>query len=265
MSGRSAESGVSAYDLPTRDKIPAIRSLVALDDRGLALDVGSGTGYTTRGVFGARPTVCVDMDPGNLRYCREHAPAGCVPMCVVARAEALPFREGAFRFILCSEVLEHLDNDEGAAREMARVLSRDGRAIVTVPYTGLGFTTIPEWLGLKTVHDFPGPERHVRPGYDERSLGQTLGRQGLEVERFGYYLRLFARITTDIVTIAHLAFQRVVHGRRSWTWSDVSAVEGSTVFKMYTWVFPVLWGVSRLDRLLTWTRGFGLIASARKR
>lgn len=259
---------LSAYDLPTRDKIPVIRDVMPTSRPGLALDIGIGTGYTTYSVFGGRATVCVDLDADNLRNFRARlagVPGAPRPLCVIALATALPFKAGAFALVLCSEVFEHLDDDDAAARELARVLAADGRAVLTVPYTGIGFTSFLELLGIKTVHDFPGPERHVRPGYDERSLGAVLGRHGLEIERHAYCFRLFTRLVTDGVSVAHLLYQRIVHRRRAWTWSDVTASESSPVFRIYTAVFPALWAFSRLDRLLASRRGFGLVAGIRKR
>jgi hypothetical protein len=100
--------GFAASDLATRDKIPVIRALMAPDSDGLALDIGIGTGYTTQSVFGDRPTVCVDLDADNLRCYRDHTAAvsgAHRPLCVVAEATALPFKAGAFRFVLSSEVL----------------------------------------------------------------------------------------------------------------------------------------------------------------
>lgn len=166
--------GFAAHDLATRDKIPVIRGLMAAVSAGLAVDIGSGTGFTTYSLFGERPTVCVDGEAGNLRWYRDRvmAVAGARrPLCVVALATSLPLKSGVARYVLCSEVLEHLDDDAGAASEIARVLAPGGRAVVTVPYTGLGFTSFLERMDIPTVHDFPGPERHVRPGYDEASLG----------------------------------------------------------------------------------------------
>lgn len=258
---------LSAYDLPTRDKIPVIQEMMAGDAPGLALDIGIGTGYTTWSVFGARPTVCVDLDAANLQLYRERlAPIDGAPrpFCVIARATELPFKPGSFQLALCSEVFEHLEDDDAAAAELARVLRSDGRAVITVPYTGLGFTSFLELLRVKTVHDFPGPEHHVRPGYDERTLAAVLGRHGLLIDRHRYYFRFFTRLTTDAVSAAHLVYQRLVHRRRAWTWSDVAAAEGGAAFRAYTAAFPVLWALSRLDHLLGWTRGFGLVARVRK-
>jgi SAM-dependent methyltransferase len=266
--GISNQFGVSTYDLPTLDKIPVIRGLMNSEGEGLALDIGIGTGFTTYNIFGDRPTVCVDLHAPNLHYFRNKmalmrgAPQ---PLCVVAPATDLPFKSGAFRFVLCSEVLEHLEDDDSAVKEIARVLASDGRAVITVPYTGLGFTGFLELCGIKTVHDFPGPEYHVRPGYDERLLGELMARHGLEVERRAYYLRFFTRLVVDMASLAHLIYQRVVHGRRSWTWSEAAEAEGSFAFRLYTLIFPVFVAVSRIDRLLGRTRGFGLVAGVRKR
>src|SRR5262245_11925677 len=120
---------ISAHDLPTRDKIPIIKDLMNDDGHGLALDLGSGTGYTTYGVFGDRSTVCVDLYLPNLNYYRAKSALSKSikePLCVVARLTELPFKPGIFRFVLCSEVLEHLENDEPAVRELARVLANNG-------------------------------------------------------------------------------------------------------------------------------------------
>ncbi len=265
----SERSNVSAYDIPTRDKIPVIRGFMAPQEgEGLALDIGIGTGYTTDQVFGDRPTVCVDLHMPNLASYRCRAAAGDGArqrFCVVARASQLPFKREAFRYVLCSEVLEHLEDDDGAVQELTRVLARRGRAVITVPYTGLGLTSFLELFNIKTVHDVPGPEFHVRPGYNERSMETLLHRHELHIERQAYYLRFFTRLMTDVVSVAHLVYQRVVRRRQSWNWADVAADERSIVFRLYTMLFPVLWAACLLDRFLGRMRGFGLVVAARRR
>lgn len=258
---------LSAYDLPTRDKVPVIQHLLNVAGPGLALDIGIGTGYTTYSVFDDRPTACVDVDTANLRHYRDRVcsvPGARRPLCVAAEAMALPFKAEAFRFVLCSEVMEHLADDAAATGELARVMAADGTAVITVPYTGLGFTSFLGLLRIKTVHDFAGPEYHVRSGYDEASLARLMERHGLRIHRRAYYFRFFTRLATEFVSLAHLCYQRVVHGRRAWTWSDVTASERSPVLRLYARIFPALWAFSRLDRLLTSRRGFGLVAAVRK-
>ncbi len=53
---------------------------------------------------------------------------------VVADAHALPFKDGEFSVILCSEVLEHLHTPEQAIAEMWRVLEPGGSLILTTRF-----------------------------------------------------------------------------------------------------------------------------------
>ena len=53
---------------------------------------------------------------------------------VISFAAPLPFREGVFDSILCTSVLEHVDNAEQAIAEIVRVLSPGGRLLITVPF-----------------------------------------------------------------------------------------------------------------------------------
>ena len=46
----------------------------------------------------------------------------------------IPFEEGQFDFIVCTEVLEHCQNPKKLLNEMYRVLKSGGRALITVPF-----------------------------------------------------------------------------------------------------------------------------------
>lgn len=58
---------------------------------------------------------------------------------VVADGLKLPFKPGVFSHTICSEVLEHLEDDRRALRELARVMRPAGRLIVTFPHKRLYF------------------------------------------------------------------------------------------------------------------------------
>lgn len=53
---------------------------------------------------------------------------------VAADLKALPFADGAFDVVLSSHVLEHIENDSPAIKELGRVLRTGGKAIIMVPY-----------------------------------------------------------------------------------------------------------------------------------
>ena len=258
---------ISTYDLPTLDKIGVIRGMLPMTCEGTALDIGIGTGYTTYNVFGDRPTVCLDLHQPNLLYYKDRVgemTSSPQTHYTVGQATALPYRSESFQYVLCSEVLEHLEDDDAAIEEIARVMAPDGRAILTVPYSGLGFTGFLELLRIKTVHDYPGPEFHVRPGYDEQSMNKLLARHGLEAEQYSYYLRFFTKVIVDAVSLAHIAYERCVKHRQSWTWSEAAEAENSSAFRAYTKLFPALQTVAKADRFLSRGRGFGLVACVRK-
>jgi SAM-dependent methyltransferase len=76
----------------------------------------------------------------------------------------LPLADDAVDLILCSEVLEHIQEDKAALGELARVLSPGGWLLISVP-------TLP------AVFD----PAHVREGYTEEDLSTLLERSGFEV------------------------------------------------------------------------------------
>ena len=83
-------------------------------------------------------------------------------------AMTLPFADGAFDKIVCSEVLEHVVDDEQAMRELFRVLKDGGQLAVSVP------TFLPEsiyWRLSEAYHTNPGG--HIRI-YRERELIRKL-------------------------------------------------------------------------------------------
>ena len=92
------------------------------------LEVGSGISpvMTTED-----RTVYSDLSFLACRTLRRYLGNGC---CVVADATALPFLEGAFSHALCSEVLEHVEDDRAVLTELARVTKAGGRLIVTFPH-----------------------------------------------------------------------------------------------------------------------------------
>lgn len=52
----------------------------------------------------------------------------------------MPFKENSFDFILCNHVLEHVENDINALKEIKRVLKKNAKGIVQVPF----YNPIPE-------------------------------------------------------------------------------------------------------------------------
>ena len=96
---------------------------------GVVLDAGCGTGLITR--FLPRGSVAVDINPWNLERVRDRISWAHV---IQADVEHLPFRDGCFDMVVCTEVLEHIPRPESAVGEFYRVLKNpEGVLIGSVP------------------------------------------------------------------------------------------------------------------------------------
>jgi len=127
---------------------------------------------------------------------------------VGGQGELLPFPNETFDLIVSHEVLEHVQDDRAAVREMARVLRRGGRMIIFAPNRGYPFETHGiYWRGryrfgnIPLVNYLPRNLRnrlapHVRV-YSRRDLAQLFtGLPVRYVERtviFGAYDNIIAR------------------------------------------------------------------------
>jgi ubiquinone/menaquinone biosynthesis C-methylase UbiE len=99
------------------------RAWLARGAAGQTLDLGCGTGRNLPLLPPGATAVGVDPSPEALAAARRRAPD--VPL-VCARAEALPFRDGAFDTVLSGLVLCSVDDPPRALAEVRRVLAPGG-------------------------------------------------------------------------------------------------------------------------------------------
>jgi len=94
--------------------------------------------------------------------------------------QTLPFDDGTFDKIICSEVLEHVIDDEQGVRELVRVLKDGGELAVSVPDRMM--ETI-YWKISEAYHTNPGG--HIRI-YKKKELVDLLCRYNLTVYAVRY-------------------------------------------------------------------------------
>lgn len=144
------------------------------------LDVGCGDGRhilaaAARGCF----AVGVDYDPAALLKAR--ARLGRTPIDLIAAdASHLPFADTTFNAVICTETLEHLPDDRGAMREIARVLADGALLHGAVPSHFTERVYFALSVGYRNA-----PGGHVRI-FSPRALVSKLARSGLRIDEMRY-------------------------------------------------------------------------------
>jgi len=90
---------------------------------GRVLDLGTGTGRNLTWFSGARAVIAIDPSRHNLRAARIRQPG---TLLVRARAEALPFADGAFDTVVSGMVFCSVDEPAAGFAEVRRVLGQGG-------------------------------------------------------------------------------------------------------------------------------------------
>jgi glycosyltransferase involved in cell wall biosynthesis/SAM-dependent methyltransferase len=144
------------------------------------LEIGSGTGALTRRLVPRDLYVASEVDPLHLETLRNltaDRPYLSARYTDVTDVASFPRVEGGFDSVVCLNVIEHLDDDVGALRNLRSALSPGGKAVVLVPSGPWNFGTLDEALGH-------------RRRYTEAGIRDVALRAGLEVTALIRFNRL---------------------------------------------------------------------------
>ncbi|HEX8523542.1 MAG TPA: class I SAM-dependent methyltransferase [Tepidisphaeraceae bacterium] len=130
----------------------------------------------------------------------------------------LPYTSNTFDVALCLEVLEHIEDDARAVREIARVLKPGGILIAAVPYTFYW----PEYLRLM------GHFRH----YTRESFSNLMNNNGLKTETYlpNYprwhqsYTRRYAFVRAQTMAFGRFFGRKTLYTFK-WPWSRDTALD----------------------------------------
>lgn len=170
-----------------------------------------------------------------------------------------PFADDSFDLVVIIDALEHLRDDAGFVRELARIARDDAVLIVNVPHHKPRSLIRRIRLMLGLTDEKHG---HVRPGYDPEALRRLLAPHFEIVEQHtysGFFVELFDAAIS-------FYFDRAKRGHAS---SKGNVVTGEDMrkrarqFKLFSVIYPVVVFLQMLDRLAFFAAGHSLIVKAR--
>ncbi len=138
----------STGDVALRRRASFILKNINFKKSGKILDIGCGDGYYLYLLsnFLEKPKLIgVDPDKRALSSAKKNLPKSI--KLIQGHIEKLPFKSNFFNSVIVSEVLEHVDNDYTAAREVYRVLKPGGMGFFSVPHANYPFFWDPiNWI-----------------------------------------------------------------------------------------------------------------------
>jgi len=119
-------------DLSFRQRAKAIIKNLRLKGSEVVLDCGCGDGIFFS-ILKNRCAWVIGLDVTRSNFQTAKGLTKDNVSLVLGDAQNLPFKTGQFDRVLCTEVLEHLQNDVKALKEIRRVLANNGFLVLTVP------------------------------------------------------------------------------------------------------------------------------------
>jgi SAM-dependent methyltransferase len=164
------------------------------------LDFGAGTGtFAVILQNNGYAVTCIEADSG---LCSRLKKLG-----FVAETDISKLSESQFDFIYSFNVLEHIDDDDSAIRDLHKALRLNGKILVYVPAFNLLFTSMDKKVG------------HVRR-YTRKTLSGLITRAGFQIEKLEYAdslgflatlaYKMFGSKTGDLNEKSIILFDKVI-------------------------------------------------------
>jgi ubiquinone/menaquinone biosynthesis C-methylase UbiE len=171
------------------------------------LDVGCGRGEYLLGLLERTPNAFgIDTSPKKLEDCwRQHAELRSRALNV--SADAIPFPSGHFDVVIVNEVLEHIPDQDGALREIWRVLKPRGKFLLFCPNRLYPFEThgllirgtLRKWLPflhyLPATFCKPMAIEAVARNYWPKQAVRLLEAHGFRIQQLNFVPQTFENIS----------------------------------------------------------------------
>jgi len=206
----------------------AIGKALKRERPGLTLEVGSGISPVT--TPGDR-IIYSEVSFLAMRRLKQDLGRGSF---VVADVTRLPFKDGVFDHTVCSEVLEHVEHDGTALKELSRVMRSSGRLLLTFPHRQFYFTNDDRFVG------------HLRR-YELREMADRLEAANLKLLSTKKILGPLEKLTMMAVIYGIEKFQ---NDRGKSELKNLSQKTYGPLIIIYKWVNRIYAVLAWLDALL---------------
>jgi SAM-dependent methyltransferase len=263
MATESWQLQVFKRSLKKKEKLRLLERNLAVAPNSLNLDLGCAQG--TLSYFLRQRGGCwlsADMDFLNLLATQALLHRNLVQL----KEGPLPFKDQSFDLVVSLDYLEHLEQDDFCLEEISRVLKKNGRLILATPQTGRFFVLhkLRSLMGLKL--EFYG---HKREGYNLETIQTKLKKAGFVVQFHKNFSRFFTELLELILNFFYIKFFRadfplVLRDGHIRPTTAEEFHEKKKTFRLYSFLYPMVWMASRLDKALLPLKGYGLMVWAQR-
>jgi len=250
--------------LKKKEKIDLIHKYLNVEPQEILLDLGCAQGilsYFLRKKGGS--WISADQDFINVKSSQRILDKNLVQL----EPGPLPFKDASIDKVVCLDYLEHLEDDQLCVDEIHRVLKKGGEFIAATPRTGNIFILnfLRPLLGMKL--EFYG---HKRQGYSLKQLKKLLKKSELQFIKH----RSFSGFITELIElILNFLYIKLFSIKNSSPIRD-GHIRPSTskefdsskkAFQAYSLIYPLIWIITRIDKIFFFQRGYGIMVWAQKR
>jgi SAM-dependent methyltransferase len=174
------------------------------------------------------------------------------------------FKDDEFDKIIIVDYLEHIQDDRGFIDEAYRILRPDGELIINVPH-------ITDSLLRKfrlAIGQTDEKHGHLRPGYRIQDIEKLIDGK-FEILSHRTYSRFFSEAIDTLITFGYGMVKKESGGAEENQGSKGVLVTSSDMgkhkkaFMLYSAIYPIVWLLGKLDRLLFLSKGYMMIVKAK--
>jgi len=149
MTGHATEGSFSDLCMTHLNKTAVLVEFLKNESKGLALNIGCGAGLQTKKLADAGfEVISTDISLDLLKLVDGKA--------ILADASHLPFKESKFDYVVCMDVLEHLDDDDSCIDNMHYIMKSSGKLLLSIPMLNYPviydpINKIRTWLKMKPL------------------------------------------------------------------------------------------------------------------